>query len=294
MAQQSPVSPETPASSPAQRRIKDMLSGYITAIRREDYLSRLNRMLYSCAAASPAGDAAVENIQSYYANRPELRNYTLGVELDRDLDYTLILKDGQSLTDKSAIRAHFGYCRTGSDEEGSAQCRDDSNETLSKEELLIRAANQSLLADALAALTGSEDILYSHAQQNEEEEKCMGLILSGPLLSMTSVVEKCHFTVDLQRGKVEAICVLAISVPVESRRLVLARAILIANFRPGKKKPLRYEMKMIKAHHFPRSFALYKAAVSLARDEENLMVQANSDTTAKQERGGPFSLFRFR
>lgn len=231
-----------------------------------------------------SGNSA-KDIQSYYADRPELRNYTLGVELDRDLDYTLILKDGQSVTDKTAIRDHFGYRKN--DDEKTDQYQGNGN--VSKEELLIRASNQSLLADALVALTGSEEVLHSRITQTK-----IGLILPGPTLSMTSVVEKCHFTVDLQGGRVEAICVLAISVPIEDRRLVLARAILIANFQPGKKSRLQYEMQLVKAHHFPLSETLYDASISLAQDEENLLFQNSHEdnslkTDAKLHR--PFSLF---
>eukprot|EP01083_Nonionella_stella_P307774 1083040_1 len=84
-----PASSSSPNSS--QRRIHQMLSNYILNIRKGDIIPRLNLALQS---RSPSKDTAAD-IQSYYASRPELRNYTLGVELDRDLDYTLILEDGQ-------------------------------------------------------------------------------------------------------------------------------------------------------------------------------------------------------
>lgn len=264
-----------------------MLSDYIYIIRKEDIISRLNDVLQSDASS---GGAAAD-IRSYYASRPELRNYTLGVELDRDLDYTLILEDGRSLTDKAGIRAHFGY-----DKNGAKPDQSQGNGTVSKRELLIRAANQSLLADAFVALTGSEDVLQPCMQK---EENRIGLILPGPILSMASVVERCHFMVDLQTEKVEAICVIAISVPVEDRRLVLARAILVANFQPGEKKKrqqLVYDMKLVKAHHFPQSRTLRNASISLAKDQENLLRQNNShdESTIKKtnELQRSFSLFR--
>ena len=77
-----------------------------------------------------------------------------------------------------------------------------------------------------------------------------------------------------------------ISIPFESRRLVLARAIMIANFRPGRKKQLRYDMKMVKEHHNPSSKTLRDAALSLANDH-NLLIQNEEKKAAK-----PFSLFR--
>ena len=166
-----------------------MLSNYISTIRRDDFLDRLNEVLRSRTSAASRSSAAT--IQTYYTNHPELRKYTLGVELDRDMDYTLILEDGTPVVDKSAIRSYFNY------DEKPSQEGDEA--AVSKEELLIRAANQSLFADALGALNGSEDILLPSTPHEEDK---FGLVLSGPILSMTSVVEKCHFTVDLQRGGV--------------------------------------------------------------------------------------------
>ena len=251
-----------------------MLSRYIAGIRGEDFLGRLNRMLQSRAAssASNVGGTAAD-IESYYASRPELRSYTLGVELDRDLDYTLILEDGHAITDKEAIRSHFGHGA------GKNNSKED-NQMVDTEELLVRAANQSLLADALVALTGSEEVLEPAVMQqqnsnNDERTQQPRLILSGPVLSMTSVVERCHFTIDLQRGRVEGICVLAISVPDVNRRLVLARAIMTASFRPGaRRRQLQYVMQMIKAHHYHDSLAIRNAAISLAKDQENLLFQS--------------------
>jgi len=271
--------------NPSQRQIHQMLATYIATIRRDDFVPRLNKLLQSRASSS-AGSATAD-IQAYYADRPELRNYTLGVELDRDLDYTLVLKDGRSITDKLAIRSHFS---AGKNNEKPA--KKGNRTAVNTEELLIRAANQSLLADAFIALTGSEEVLQPPIQNKERKP---GLILSGPILSMGSVVEKCHFTIDLKRGMVEAICVLAISVPDENRRLVLARAILIANFRPGKKGQLQYAMQLVKAHHFPASRTLRDAAISLAKDQESLLLQSGHENPATKNDARPqrsFSLFR--
>lgn len=295
--------------SASQKRIHIMLTKYTSTIRSDDFLPRLNQMLQSHVTKSSVGDAAgsilSSDIQGYYASRPELKNYTLGVELDRDLDYTLILQDGTSITDKDSIRSYF---RGGDENIQSTECIGGSNisgkevvttrepiectakensgeasSVVATEELLIRAANQSLFADALAALTGSEEVLIPSLQNcnnaNEVDRKhSPKLILPGPILSMTSVVERCHFTIDIQRGRVEAICVLAIVVPDENRRLVLARAILIANFQPHtkKKRQLQYAMQLVKAHHFPHSKTLRDAAISLAKDQDNLLYQSQS------------------
>eukprot|EP00578_Thalassiosira_sp_NH16_P028847 CAMPEP_0181091640 /NCGR_PEP_ID=MMETSP1071-20121207/8503_1 /TAXON_ID=35127 /ORGANISM="Thalassiosira sp., Strain NH16" /LENGTH=302 /DNA_ID=CAMNT_0023173787 /DNA_START=257 /DNA_END=1165 /DNA_ORIENTATION=+ len=265
-----------------QSRIHAMLRKYITAIRRDDFLPRLNSVLQARFSASPG--SALIDIEGYYANRPELRDYTLGVELDRAMEYTIIMKDGQSITDKNTIRSYFGIRK-------NHECRGSrANVT---DELLIRAANQSLLADALIALTGTEEVLEPSLGRNEERKP--GLILGGPLLSMTSMVEKCHFSVDLQGGKVEAICVLAISVPDGNQRLVLARAILVATFQPGEKCQLHYSMKLVKAHHTPGSETLRDAAKSLSKDQDNLLFQSMHENAAKnndaKRQRRPFFLF---
>ena len=220
------------------------------------------------------------DIEGYYANRPELRNYTLGVELDRDLDYTLILNDGTTVTDKEEIRTYF---KNNEDTSKEMDHKGIDETELPIQELLIRAANQSLLADALAALSSSsEEVLIPSLQQDTHQnevqrDQVLGLILSGPILNMTSVVEKCHFTIDIQRERVEGICVLAIVIPDEDRRLVLARAILVATFIPGEEessRKLQYDMKMVKCHHFPTSRTIREAAISIARDQDNLLFQS--------------------
>ena len=182
----------------------------------------------------------------------------------------------------------------------------------------MRAANQSLFADALAALTGDESVLLHRHRGNNDapttatprggtttttttttaDRPPPPLVLPGPVLSMSCVVERCHYAIDLRGGAVEGICVLAVSVPDHrDRHLVLARGILVANFRPGGAAGswssvkrdgdgggggggrggggggLRYEMQMVKAHHHPGSRALHDAAMSLGRDIDRLRSQ---------------------
>ena len=265
-ATDSSAAPSVSAMNNSQKRIYLMLSKYISTIRGDDYVDRLNQVLHKFSVS-----ASSSNIQRYYAERPELKDYTLRVELDRDLDYTLILRDGTPLTDKEDIRSYFNN-------EGTQSI--SYPDSVSTEELLIRAANQSLLADALGTLTGSEEILFpslffpKHTDEIDRKHQ-PALILPGHILSMTSVVEKIHFTIDLPRGRVEAICVLAVVVPDEDRRLALARAILVASFQPGvkKRKRLQYELKYVKSHHSTSSNAIRVAAVSIANDQENLKDQ---------------------
>ena len=281
---QDPVNISTSANllSASQKRIHLMLTKYISTIRKDGYLQRLNHML--CSVSVGGSEQTNIDIEGYYANRPELRKYTLGLELDRDLDYTLILNDGKTVTDKEEIRRYFHF-KNNIDAPQSMEHKEieyKKDNALPIEELLIRAANQSLLADALAALSSSsEEVLIPSLQQDTHQnevqrDQVLGLILSGPILNMTSVVEKCHFTIDIQRERVEGICVLAIVIPNEDRRLVLARAILVATFIPGEEfsRKLQYDMKMVKCHHFPTSRTLREAAISIARDQDNLLFQS--------------------
>jgi len=275
-----------------------MLSKYMSTIKRKDFLTQLNHILDSRVSSSPSlgnsSTAAADDLQSYYTERPDLRKYTLGVEMDRALDYTLILKDGQSISDKDAIRTYF-YHRE--EEENLARHGGGTSVTeVDTKELLIRAANQSLLADALVALTGSEDaLLQQHQQQQHQHQQklqpCiqkndidteeLGLIFCGPILSMASTVEKCHFTIDLQRGRVESVCIIAVTVPIEKKRLVLSRAIMAAHFAPGesrkRRSELRYAIQFVKAHHFRLSKTLRNAAISLAKDQEKMSLQTSRD-----------------
>jgi hypothetical protein len=138
------------------------------------------------------------------------------------------------------------------------------------EELLIQSANQSLLADMLAALTCPEGE-FSHVASSGDDAQAdedggdvvrrTGLVLSRPALCMTSVAETCWFKVDLTSGVAKALCLLAMSVPYHHRKIdnngggagghdgaaealslssssndgrhVLSRAEVLVRFRPG-------------------------------------------------------------
>ncbi|KAL7467283.1 hypothetical protein ACHAXS_007556 [Conticribra weissflogii] len=279
--------PPTPPSldmNPTQRRLFQMLSGYISTLQHPDFLPRLHRKLHSYQTRStpPPSNAetttnantntntAAHELKHYYATRPGLRKYTLGVELTR-MDYELTLPNGRRTNDKDVIRSYFGVGEDGEWLEGDGH---PDAMVPTAEELLIRSANQSLLADALVALTVSErdddddnddvsswkrddvrDPRRNDPSHGEKHPTRLGLILSGPRLCMTSVAETCRFQVDLQNGMVEAVCDLAIGVPyhhgqvsdrdrdrprddvakqsMEDGRLVLARAKVSVRFRPG-------------------------------------------------------------
>jgi hypothetical protein len=319
--------------NPPQQRIHQMLSNYITNLTNDDYISRLHYKLhlYQSQVSSSnrnttttTSTTAAAELRHYYAIRPKLRKYTLGVELDR-MEYKLILENGTCTMDKDVIRSYFGVNDDG--ERGGMVGGGDTEvvEEATVEELLIRSANQSLLADALVALTGSEEdvVLMDgrccntddffddndevNRQEEKEKTKSMGLILSGPTLCMSSVAETCQFTVDLQCGKVEALCDLAISVPFHGDvddiynllghendekqqqlgeqilgdgRIILARARVSVRFRPGgeggddnDEPTVQYAIQSVKSLLPSNSPVLRQVAIALAHDQEDPFFQ---------------------
>lgn len=248
----------------SKRKINQTLSNYLTTIQRSDFLDLINLKLRRnhCLKAS--------DLEEHYSARPELKRFTLDVEMDR-IDYDLILPDGQCIDDKDTIRAYF-------------HTADKQPQPKQDVEILVRAANQSLFADAIGILTSPEkvydnvcaaesfitkyfdDNASQDQQENQIDKTCF--ILSGHQINMSPVAEKCHITIDLQRGSVSAICVLATSIPAialtRSEKLVLARAILSVNFQPGQN--LEYHVCHVKSYHHPDSSTLSKVAVSLARE----------------------------
>ncbi|KAL3791309.1 hypothetical protein HJC23_006038 [Cyclotella cryptica] len=279
---------ELPFTDATQLKIHQMLLTYLSNITKSQFLLRLHSKLHS------PNNTAASNLREYYATRPGLKKYTLGVELDR-MDYSLLLPGGKCLEEKDVIRSYFGVGPDG----GSSGHEQDST-TPSVEEVLIRSANQSLLADALVALTGSEEVLLDSSDEfHNHGDAGMSLILSGPMLSMTSVAETCNFVVDLERGVVEATCVLAIGVPfhngdlngvderiVDKGRLVLARTRVSVRFRPGNgdvngndESTVQYVVQSIEPSFFcpEESTLLRRAAISLALDQNDPFFQGEEE-----------------
>eukprot|EP00571_Detonula_confervacea_P012398 CAMPEP_0172304974 /NCGR_PEP_ID=MMETSP1058-20130122/6303_1 /TAXON_ID=83371 /ORGANISM="Detonula confervacea, Strain CCMP 353" /LENGTH=1138 /DNA_ID=CAMNT_0013016387 /DNA_START=108 /DNA_END=3524 /DNA_ORIENTATION=- len=278
--------------NPNQRKIHQMLYAYIATLHDPNFSTRLHQKLHLFQTTSPSGtntngnannNSAASDLKTYYATRPGLRKYTLGVELDR-MDYQLILQNGKSVQDKDVVRSYFGVSDDGERVDGAANQGMEGEEEATTEELLVRSANQSLLADMLVALTGSEEDVITGNSRSQSP----GLVLSGPTLCMTSVAESCQFKVDLQCEMVEAVCCLAINIPfhpnggaaieamenvVENGRLVLARAQVSVRFRPGgeggdvnDEPTVQYAVQSVKPFHTPDSMLVRQAAISLAND----------------------------
>lgn len=138
-----------------------------------------------------ANPHVADEMVSYYNSRPELKEFTLKSELPR-MDYELLVVNEETgkdlkLVDTDEIRAYFTSLeeKNGMDEEV---------------DIILRAANQSLLADPLAMLTG------------EGEGK---LVHSGSFHS-TVIATVCSFKLDLRHEgerRVKVRCELAICVP---------------------------------------------------------------------------------
>jgi len=286
--EQQPISSQP--LNPSQRKIHEMLSTYMATLHNPNFLTNLHYTLHQHQSKSNVdgeggNKSAASDLRTYYATRPGLKKYTLGVELTR-MDYNLILQNGKVINDKDVIRSYFGVSSTGERFDGVDD--EEGIEEVSIEELLVRSANQSLLADMLVALTGSED------NDSSLGESGRGLILSGPTLCMTSVAESCQFKIDLSSDVVEAVCLLAISVPfhddaaiaqaklayhgnvddiIKDGRLILARAQVSVRFRPGDGEEMndeptvQYTVQSITPYHTATSELITTAAISLVQDQ---------------------------
>ena len=171
-----------------------------------------------------ANPMQADDMIAYYHQRPELKEFTLKSELPR-MDYEVLVRDesgtDSKLVETDEIRSYFATLDENNDEEI---------------ETIIRAANQSLLADPLAMLTCEGD----------------GKLVHSGSFHSTVIATVCSFKLDLRREgerrlKVQcelAVCVpsgkdhMATEIPEEkednvSATLELARAHLVIQFSPS-------------------------------------------------------------
>ena len=222
-----------------------------------------------------ANPNVADRMLEYYRSRPELHDFTLKSELPR-MDYEVVFVDeitgkDTRLISKGDIRSYFA----------SLEKFDADDDEV---DIILRAANQSLLADPLAMLTSEGD----------------GKLVHSGSFHSTLIATVCSFKLDLrQKGqrRVKVQCELAICVPSgsdgtkngaevsqekgsddnASATLELARANLVIQFSPSPTStpsgPLvKYSLMDIKPTI--RSFeegsdaerAIQSAAVVLARD----------------------------
>lgn len=158
-------------------RIYLSLCEYMDYLHHPELIPAVNECFHDRVNSSSASSELVD----YYESRPRLRAYTLETELPR-MSYTVLPADGSTpLTDVEDIRHRYLHEHNGN----------------SDDDLIWRAANQSLLADAISALT-------------------YGLrppLLRNDLL-VTSTAHRCHFELVLgEGGHLTCLCELSIRSP---------------------------------------------------------------------------------
>ena len=139
-----------------------------------------------------ANPTVADDMIEYYKSRPELKEFTLKSELPR-MNYEVLVfdeKNGEDnkLVSTDDIRAYFSSL-------------EDQEEAIDEEiEIIMRAANQSLLADPLAMLTGEGD----------------GKLVHFGSFHSTLIATVCSFQLDLRREgerRVKVSCELAVCIP---------------------------------------------------------------------------------
>lgn len=177
-----------------------------------------------------ANPNVADNMLEYYRSRPELRDFTLKSELPR-MHYEVLVVDDETgkemkLNSTDEIRSYFASL--------------EKSNVDDEVDILLRAANQSLLADPLGILSGEGD----------------GRLVHSGRFHSTLIATDCSFKLDLRREgqrRVKVQCELAICVPSgsdgsiiaaappedegkeekNSATLELARAILVIQFSPS-------------------------------------------------------------
>jgi hypothetical protein len=178
-----------------------------------------------------ANPNVADRILEYYRSRPELKDFTIKSELPR-MDYEVVFVDEMTgkdmkLVSTEDIRSYFA----------SLEKIDTDDDEV---DIILRAANQSLLADPLSMLTCEGD----------------GKLVHSGSFHSTLIATVCSFKLDLRRKgqrRVKVQCELAICVPSgsdgttdgaevsqetggddkASATLVLARANLVIQFSPS-------------------------------------------------------------
>jgi len=168
-------------------------------LHSDTFLEKLNSTIAIRMSSS-------KEVTDYYQSSPDLKDYTLDTELDR-IPYRLLTSDGsRELTKSDDIRKYV------QDEE--------TEEEEVAHSLLYRAANQSIFADAIVALTSFDGLVR-------------------PQLNTGTFVDKCSITIDLHKKDphVRATCFVNVSIPdYEGNRLSMASVLVSIYFCPSKQE----------------------------------------------------------
>jgi hypothetical protein len=172
-----------------QEMYKDLTEYLELLSNRRTIVRAVNESLDMEFNASPT---VADEMIEYYRSRPELMEFTLKSELPR-MDYEVLVTDDENgedikLKTTDDIRAYFSSLK------GNKQGIDE------EVDIILRAANQSLLADPLAMLTGEGD----------------GKLVHSGSFHSTLIATDCSFKLDLRikgERRVKINCELAICVP---------------------------------------------------------------------------------
>ena len=164
------------ADKEAEEEMLKELTHYIDLLRKPTVKRAVNDS-FDLLNADPA---SADDLVRYYQDHPELKEFTIKAELPR-MHYEILLPD-RKLADKEDIRDYL-----------KDKLEDET-------ELLIRAANQSILADPVAIMTCDG----------------AGKLVHDGMFHSTAIAKSCSFRLDLRRPgekRVKVMCELAICVP---------------------------------------------------------------------------------
>jgi hypothetical protein len=169
-----------------------------------DYVCTLPHLVTSLNAVLEADfntPTHAKHLIDYYQDRPQLMAYTIDTEVPR-MDYQVTSTDGATLMNKQDVRTYLHSQPNNS--------------------ILIRAANQSLLADILTVLTG--DVIV-------------------PKFLATTICTSCRFVLDPLSVHVN--CNMSLSLPDQSgTRMDVAEILVTITFDPGE-EVIIYQIKQI-------------------------------------------------
>ena len=191
------------------------LMAYINELQNPKLLNSLNEQL-DIQRNNP--ETALQ-LCHYYHDRPNLREYTLDAEVPR-MDYQIMISDEMILTQATEIQRYF---------------LDNPVDNL-VDDMLLRSANQSILADVFPIITGptSDKIIRMQFLAN-------------------AVATHCRLVLDMRDGHVRSLqvdCSLTVSIPSgsgTSAKLDLATVRFMIHFSPEPSAPyVKYQLLSLK------------------------------------------------
>jgi hypothetical protein len=138
----------------------------------------MNKFLAKSNVALTYNAPSANEFMEYCQSQPELKEITMEKDLNR-MKYTIQTLEGTTLTDPNEIKLYF---------------QNESPEMAREHEMLYRAANQTLFADTILALTSFDGLIR-------------------PQLCAGTFVDDCSLNIDLKQKVVHGELFLNISIP---------------------------------------------------------------------------------